>query len=136
MGKYRDVLGQVLRLALIVAVCVAVMFGVYALLGRFDRKVLLGGLIGGGIAVGHFLFLSITIARALDRAAEDSDPARLQLSIQASTGIRLLFIAVVLILLFRGGICDPVAAMIPLLFAQFALKFIDLLRAGKGDDKP
>ena len=115
MGKYRDVLGQVLRLALIVAVCVAVMFGVYALLGRFDRKVLLGGLSGGGIAVGHFLFLSITIARALDRAAEDSDPARLQLSIQASTGIRLLFIAVVLILLFRADICDPVAALIPLL---------------------
>ena len=54
MGKYRDVLGQVLRLALIVAVCVAVMFGVYALLGRFDRKVLLSCLIGGGIAVGHF----------------------------------------------------------------------------------
>ena len=63
-------------------------------------------------------------------------PRGCQLSIQASTGIRLLFIAVVLILLFRGGICDPVAAMIPLLFAQFALKFIDLLRAGKGDDKP
>ena len=86
--------------------------------------------------MGHFLFLSITIARALDRAAEDSDPARLQLSIQASTGIRLLFIAVVLILLFRADICDPVAALIPLLFAQFALKCIDLFRAGKGDDKP
>ena len=54
MGKYRDVLGQVLRLALIVAVCVAVMFGVYALLGRFDRKVLLGGLIGGRHCGGAF----------------------------------------------------------------------------------
>ncbi|HJD20503.1 MAG TPA: ATP synthase subunit I [Candidatus Gemmiger faecigallinarum] len=136
MRKYRDVLGQVLRLAAIVAVCVAVMFGVYAALGRFTEKVLIGGLVGGAIAVAHFLVLSITIARALDRAAEDSDPARLQLSIQASTGIRLLFIAVVLILLFRGGICDPVAALIPLLFAQFALKCIDLFRAGKGDDKP
>lgn len=136
MGKYRDVLGQVLRLAAIVAVCVAAMFGVYAVLGRFDQKVFVGGLIGGGIAVAHFLFLSITIARALDRAKEEENAARLQLSIQASTGIRLLAIAVVLILLFRAEICDPVAALIPLLIAQFALKFIDLFRSGKGEDKP
>lgn len=136
MGKYRDVLGQVLRLAAIVAVCVAAMFGVYAVLGRFDQKVFAGGLIGGGIAVAHFLFLSVTIAHALDRAKEEENAARLQLSIQASTGIRLLVIAVVLILLFRAEICDPVAALIPLLIAQFALKFIDLFRGGKGEDKP
>ncbi|WP_294499679.1 ATP synthase subunit I [uncultured Gemmiger sp.] len=136
MRKYRDVLAQVLHLAVIVAICVAAMFGVYAVLGRFDGKVLLGGLIGGGIAIAHFLFLSITIARALDRAREEKNAARVQLSLQASTGIRLLFIAVVLVLLFRADICDPVAALIPLLIAQFALKFIDLLRSGKGEDKP
>lgn len=136
MGKYRDVLGQILRLTVIMAVCVAVMFGVYAALGRFGEKVLIGGLVGGVLAVGHFAVLSLTIARAIARATGEKETARVQLAVQTSAGIRLLVIAVILILLFRAGICDPLAALIPLLIAQFAIKLIDLFRAGKGADQP
>lgn len=134
MEKYREMLGQVLRLAVIVAVCVAVMLGIYALMGLFSRKVLIGGLLGGGIAIAHFVFLSITVSRAIDRASEKNNVSGLQLAIQASAGIRLLILAVVLILLFKAQICDPVATLIPLLVAQVALKFIDLFQPGKGDD--
>lgn len=136
MGKYRDVLSQILRLTIIMAICVAAMFGVYALLGRFGEKVLIGGLVGGVLAVGHFAVLSFTIARTVARAAREEGGARLQLAVQTSAGIRLLVIAVILILLFRAGICDPVAALIPLVIAQFAIKLIDLFRIGKGADQP
>lgn len=132
MEKYRDVLGQVIRLAAIVAVCTAVMFGVYGALGRLDGRVWAGGAVGWTMAVAHFLILSFTIARALDRAEEENSTAQIRLTVQASTGIRLLMMAVVLIVLFRAGLCDPVAALIPLLAAQFALKCMDLFRAGKG----
>ena len=64
MHKYRDVLGQVGRLAAVEAVCVAVILAVYFFLGGLDAKVLLGALIGGAVSVGHFLILSITVSNA------------------------------------------------------------------------
>lgn len=132
MKKYRGVLTQAAHLAAIVAVCTAVMFAVYALLGRLDGKVLLGGLIGWAVAMGHFMALSLAVSRALDRAVDAQAATRLRLSIQASAGMRLLVLAVLLIVLFRTQVCDPVAALVPLLCAQVALKFIDVFSPGKG----
>ena len=41
------------------AVGVALMFGVYALLGKFDVSVVLGGLVGLLVATGNFFFLAV-----------------------------------------------------------------------------
>lgn len=124
MQKHRDILRQVARLTIATAVCVAVMLGVYALLGNLDSSVLLGAVIGLVLAVGNFFFLSVTVSNALDRAARGQNPQRAQLSIQASGVIRLLVLAGIYILLFRSRLCDPLAALLPLLFAQVALKLV------------
>lgn len=132
MQKHKDVLHQTGRLALALVVCVGAMLGVYALLGKFTTSVLLGAVIGSVLAIGNFLSLSITVSNALDRAARDQDPQRAQLSIQASSVVRLLVLAAIYILLFRAEVCDPVAALIPLLLAQAALKLVEFFRK---DDK-
>lgn len=132
MQKHREILRQVGRLTVALAICVAVMLMVYVLLGAFTREVLLGAVAGMILAIGNFVSLSITVSNAVDRAARDNDPQRAQLSIQASGVIRLLVLAAIYILLFRAKVCDPVAALLPLLMAQAVLKLVEFFRK---DDK-
>lgn len=128
MQKHREILRQVCRLMVALAVCVAIMLGVYALLGAFTSSVVVGAILGFVLAVGNFVSLSITVSNAMDRSARDKDPQRAQLSIQASGVIRLLVLAAIYILLFRAKVCDPVAALLPLLMAQAVLKLVEFFR--------
>lgn len=132
MQKHRDIFCQIARLAAVLLACVAVMLAVYGVLGFFSVKVLLGAIIGYLLAMGNFVSLSITVSNALDRAARDQEPQRAQLSIQSSSVIRLLVLAAIYILLFRAKVCDPLAALLPLLLAQAALKLVEFFRK---DDK-
>lgn len=138
MQKNRDVLRQVGGLAVALLVCIAVMLAVYALLGRLDRLVLLGAVFGWILAVGNFLSLSITVSNALDRAANGGSPQKAQLEIQTSSVVRPLVLALIYIVLFRAKVCDPVAALLPLLFAQVAIKVLEFFRNDKkgGDTAP
>ena len=138
MQKNRDVLRQVGGLAVALLVCIAVMLAVYALLGRLDRLVLLGAVFGWILAVGNFLSLSITVSNALDRAANCGSPQKAQLEIQTSSVVRPLVLALIYIVLFRAKVCDPVAALLPLLFAQVAIKVLEFFRNDKkgGDTAP
>lgn len=138
MQKNRDVLRQVGGLAVALLVCIAVMLALYALLGRLDRMVLLGSVFGWILAVGNFLSLSITVSNALDHAASGGSPQKAQLEIQTSSVVRPLVLAVIYIVLFRAKICDPVAALLPLLFAQVAIKVLEFFRNDKkgGDTAP
>ena len=128
MQKNRDVLRQVGGLAAALLVCIAVMLAVYALLGRLDRLVLLGAVFGWILAVGNFLSLSITVSNALDRAANGGSPLQAQREIQASSVVRPLVLVVIYILIFRAKLCDPVAAILPLFFAQISLKVTEFFR--------
>lgn len=138
MQKNRDVLRQVGGLAAALLVCIAVMLAVYALLGRLDRLVLLGAVFGWILAVGNFLSLSITVSNALDRAANGGSPQKAQLEIQTSSVVRPLVLTLIYIVLFRAKVCDPVAALLPLLFAQVAIKVLEFFRNDKkgGDTAP
>ena len=129
MQKNRDVLRQVGGLAVALLVCIAVMLAVYALLGR---------VFGWILAVGNFLSLSITVSNALDRAANGGSPQKAQLEIQTSSVVRPLVLALIYIVLFRAKVCDPVAALLPLLFAQVAIKVLEFFRNDKkgGDTAP
>lgn len=131
MQKHRDILHQVTRLTIAMIICVGIMLGIYALLGIFTRQVLVGAVVGLLLSIGNFVSLSITVSNALDRAARDNDPQRAQLSIQTSSVIRLLVLAAIYILLFRAKLCDPIAALLPLLLAQGVLKLVEFFRNDK-----
>ena len=125
MQKHRDVLQQASRLAVAVALCIAAMLAVYALTGHFTNAVLLGALIGFVMAMGNFLSLSITVSNAMNRAGS---PQKAQLEIQTSSVVRPVILVIIYILLFRAELCDPLAAILPLLFAQVCIKLIDFFR--------
>lgn len=135
MQKHRDIFEQTGRLAVAVALCIAAMLAVYALAGRFDNAVLIGALVGFVLAMGNFLSLSITVSNALDRAANGGSPQKAQLEIQTSSVVRPVVLVIIYILLFRAKLCDPVTAILPLLFAQVCIKLIEFFRKEPTKDK-
>ena len=127
MQKHRDVLQQASRLAVAVALCIAAMLAVYALTGHFTNAVLLGALIGFVLAMGNFLSLSITVSNAMNRIAVPHFTSP-KFDPQAIMIILPVILVIIYILLFRAELCDPLAAILPLLFAQVCIKLIDFFR--------
>lgn len=124
----RAVIRQVGLVALCKAACVAVMLLVYAVIGRFSLPVLWGGLLGGVLAALDFLFLSIAVTRAADRAEATGEAAKAKLSIQSSSAARLLLMALILIGALKLELCDPIAAVLPLLFPRPCIMLFEFFR--------
>ena len=103
---------------------VAVMLAIFALLGRFDRSVVLGGLIGGVLTILNF-FLNAN--NAADKAVSQdvkSGKSMLQLSYAA----RLAMIFVVLFACVKSGLCNVFAIVIPLLFVRPTITIAEFFR--------
>lgn len=112
-------------------ICVALMCGVYALVGKFGIPVLLGGLVGALLATANFFFLAVVASLAADRA-QTQDVADGQKMIRISYLIRLLVLAVLLILCAKSGFFDLLALLLPLVFMQPVLTITEFFRK-KGD---
>ncbi len=99
------------------ALCVAVMVGVFALLGRFDSTVLLGGALGGVLATLNHFFLAVGVMMAADKA-RDQDVKRGKSLVQLSFGLRQALLFVILFALLKSGLCNGIALLLPLLFTR------------------
>lgn len=121
------VLKETAIVALGEAICVALMCGVYALLGKFGLSVVLGGLVGFLVAAGNFFSLAVVATIAADKA-EAGDPASGQKLMKSSYPIRLLAMAGVLILCAKSGVCDVIALVLPLLFVRPILTIAEFFR--------
>lgn len=133
MFHNKEAIRQILRVLAGEAACVALMLGVYGLIGRFSRQVLLGALIGGALAMLNFLLLSVTVSRAADRAETTGEAVKARVSVQVMALVRLLLLAVLYILILKSGACDPIAAILPLLFLQLSIVLTEFFRKDKGD---
>lgn len=109
---------------------VALMFGVYALLGKFDISVLLGGLVGLLVAVGNFFALAVIATLASDKA-EAGDPISGQKLMKSSYPIRLLVMAGILILCAKSGFFNVIALVVPLLFVRPILTIAEFFKKGR-----
>ena len=112
------------------AICVAIMIGVFALLGRFDRSVLLGGIFGGLIAVANFFAMAICTQIAADKA-ENQNIKGGQTFVQISYIVRLLLMALILFALVKSGLCNVIAAVLPLAFTRPVLTVAEFFRKGR-----
>lgn len=108
-------------------ICVALMCGVYALIGKFSFSVLWGGLVGLLVATGNFFFLAVIATLAADRA-ENQDVAGGQKLMKSSYPIRLLVMAGVLILCAKSGYFDVIALVLPLVFVRPILTIAEFFR--------
>lgn len=132
MDSRKYVFKETLTIAVGEAICVAVMLGVFALLGKFDRSVVLGGILGGLIAVGNFFFMAVGTALAADKA-ENQDVKGGQAVISSSYTIRMIVMAVLLFAAVKSGFCNVFASVIPLVFVRPVLTLGEFFR--KSGDK-
>lgn len=106
---------------------VAVMLAVYALLGRFDMSALLGGLIGGLLAVLNFFFMAIGASLAADKAA-NQDVKGGQKQIKLSYSVRLIIMFVILFACVKSGLCNALASVLPLAFVRPIITIAEFFR--------
>ena len=98
-------------------ICIAIMIGVFALLGQFDRSVLLGGIFGGIAAVANFFFMAVGASLAADKA-EKQDVKGGKATVQLSYIVRMAVLAVILYALIKSGLCNVIAVVLPLAFTR------------------
>lgn len=115
------------------AVCIAAMIGVFALLGILDYTVILGGILGGILAVGNFFFMAIASNSAADRAA-DQNVKEGKAMIKGSYFGRLLVIGLLLYVFAKSGHCHVLAMACPLFFVFPIITVIEFFRKS-GDRK-
>ena len=110
-------------------ICVALMLGIYALLGYFSAKVLLGGLMGLLAATGNFFFMAVTVSLAANKARQqDADGGRRLL--KRVYPIRLLVLAAGLFACGKSGYFHVPAMVLPLAFVRPTLTLAEFFRKG------
>ena len=98
-------------------ICVSVMLGIFALLGYYDRSVLLGGIFGGILAILNFFMMAVMASVAADKA-EQQDVKSGQLLVRLSYILRMGALFAILFALTYSKLCHPIAAILPLVFNQ------------------
>lgn len=127
MSTRKFIIRETLLLAIGEAVCIAAMVGIFALLNSFSYKVVLGGIIGGILAVGNFFFMAIASNSAADKAAEQ-DVKGGQATIKLSYYGRLVVIGVLLFVFAKSGHCNLLALGCPLFFVFPIITVIEFFR--------
>ena len=117
MDSRKLVLKETAVIAVGQVICVAAMLGIFALLKKFDTAVLLGGIFGGLIAVLNFFFLAIGAMIAADKAESQNAQAGKN-TIKSSYALRSVVMFLVLFALVKSGLCNAIAAVLPLVFIR------------------
>ena len=132
MDVRKVVLRQTGIIALGEAAGVAAMIGIFALLGEFDTTVLLGGIVGGLVAVGNFLAMAIGVNLAVDKAQQQNVQGG-QAALKGSYLVRMLVMGLVLFAFAKSGLCNVLALVIPLIFVRFTLTVAEFFRRKPGE---
>ena len=108
-------------------ICVGAMLGIFALLGQFDRTVLLGGIVGGVAAIVNFFFMAVGAMMASDKAVNQDENGG-KATIKTSYTLRMVLLAVVLFAFAKSGLCNPIALVLPLVFVRPILSIAEFFR--------
>lgn len=98
-------------------ICFAVVLAVFALLGKYERSVLLGGLVGSLLATANFFFMAIGTSLAADRA-EDQDIKGGQKVIRMSYTGRLVVLFIILFACLKSGLFHVIPLLLPLVLVR------------------
>lgn len=104
-------------------ICLAIMLGIFSLLGYWGWDVAVGGAIGTILAVLNFFFTAIGADMAADKAEVHQDAKGGRGMIRTSYSLRLVILAVLLFAFGKilqaygeNGICNLFALVLPLVF--------------------
>jgi len=132
MDVRKETLRQTGIVALGEAIGVAAMLGIFALLGEFDGSVLLGGVVGGLVAVANFFAMAVAVHIAADKAEKQNVKGG-QATIKSSYLLRMIAMVLVLVAFARSGLCNVIALVIPLVFVRFTLTLWEFFRRKPGE---
>lgn len=127
MEARKVVLHETCIVAAGVLICLAVMYGAFALAGYFDVKVLVGGIVGALIAILNFFFMAVSASNAMDKAAEQDVKAG-KAMLKMSRVTRMLIMFVILAVFAKSGIANPLACVLPLVFVRPVLTVAEFFR--------
>lgn len=109
----------------------AIMLGIFALLSKFDKAVLLGAIFGCVVAILNFFFMAMVADLAADKA-EQQDVKAGKAMIQRSMLLRTVAMFVVFFALVKSGLCNVIALVVPLVFVRPTITISEFFRK-KGD---
>lgn len=135
METRRYVFSQTLAVLVGELLLSSLMVGIFALLGHFDRSVLLGAIAGTLIAALNHLVLVLGVVAASGKA-EKQDVKGGQAAIHLSYTLRLAGLFLLLALCTKSGKFHLLALVIPLLFTRPVLSILDRINSKKGSVNP
>lgn len=113
--------------ALWVAALSFIMEAVFLITGQWTPAVLFGNLVGAGTAVGNYLLLGITVAKAVSGPAEKA-----ALKVRSSMTARLLGQAAIVAIAIGVLHTNVYATLLPLLFPRIGIAFRPLIDRKRG----
>ena len=105
----------------------AIMVGIFALAGHFDRSVLLGAVVGALLGAANFFLMALSADFAADKAEKQNVKGG-QALIQLSYIGRLIGLFLVLVLCALTKIFNLFALVIPLVFTRPILTVSEFLK--------
>lgn len=135
MDNRKQILRQTGEIALGVALCTGLMLVIYYGLGKFSTKVLWGAIAGFALGVLNFLSMAVIASRAADKAQEQDVRAG-KVLMQGSYLGRMVLLFVILVVLAKAGLCDPLAMVIPLVFVRPVITVVELTVKKKSKEEP
>lgn len=117
MDNRKYVFSQVLTVLIGELLLSALMVGIFAILGHFDKSVVYGAAAGAVITTLNHLVLVLSVMAASEKA-EKQDVKGGQMLIQMSYFGRTIGLFLILVLCAKSGIFNLIALVIPLVFTR------------------
>ena len=138
----RAVRTQTARVAAGVAALVALMLAVYAVLGRFNAHVVLGGLYSGALGILNFFVMGLMVQSVTERMAErertEQEIAELSTQMQnrmkISYNLRMIGLFGLLVLGIAVFHFDALATIIPSVFPSIVIRVLQIIEARKAPE--
>ena len=117
---------ETLKIAVGEIIVLILMFAVFALLGRFDSSVVLGGLLGAAANILYFIFICIGV----NSAVKENDQKRQKQSLTISYYLRLIVLGVLIAVGLKLDCFHNIAVIVPVLMTRPILTAAEII--GKG----
>ena len=123
MSTRNPVYRETAAIAIGEVLCVGLMLGIYALAGRLDRSVVLGGL----LSICNFFFMAVGASLAADRAEQQNVKGGTAL-VRMSFLLRYLVLFLILFAAAKSKRFDLLALVLPLVFVRPILMLGEFFR--------
>lgn len=131
MNDKRQTYRELLIFALGELICLGLLYGAFAMLGKLDGKVLLGGAVGALTAILNYFLMAVGVYAAAARA-EAGDPVRGRRIVSLSMTGRFLLMIAILVVGAKSGTCNVIAMVIPLLLFRVLIFVGEFFRRKDG----